>query len=73
MICKFRDLDDTAEQIWGHKRAIWEFSDRDDPNKQVWGPKQSIYEFMDRDNTAEQVQKMLVDFTQKKHHGKLFF
>ena len=72
MICKFRDLDDMAEQIWGRKRAIWEFRDRDDPDKQVWGPKQSIYEFRDRDDTAEQVQGTLVDFTQKTSWETIF-
>jgi hypothetical protein len=40
----FRDLDDTIEQVWGSKRAIYEFKDWDDTHEQVWKPKRSICE-----------------------------
>ena len=32
---KFRDQDDTTEQVWGPKRVICKFRDRDDTTEQV--------------------------------------
>jgi hypothetical protein len=32
---KFRDRDDTTEQVWGPKQVIFRFRDRDDTAEQV--------------------------------------
>ena len=52
---KFRDRDDTTEQVWGPKQVISKFRDRDDTSEQIWGFKRSICKFSDRDDTVEQV------------------
>ena len=59
---KFRDRDDTTEQVWGPKRVISKFRNRNDIAEQVWGPKRSICKFRDRDDTTEQVLGPVMDF-----------